>query len=911
MSMEKSFASLSYRGTFRDYQRHLLKNLEDRLDERKLNIVTPPGSGKIVLGLELVRRIGEPCLVISSTEVMRNHWVENFVSSFLPDELQRERDAWVSYDLMKPAMLTSVTYEMLHAAFKKETVRDGGAETSFADVDIIRLVQDCGIRTALLDEPHHLDGRLMDSLESFLGVLGGEFRIVSMSSHPPYDLHSDEWDRYEALCGEISEEIHIPELVKGRALCPHEDFVYFNYPTDEESEGILGYRTRVDQAVAEAVALPFMGELNRRISRLYNRKKTDFLYSHHEPLVNTLEMLHEYGYRIDIGVYAHLTGHKTFAPLTADSAQRAINFLMESQTLLRDGEKEQLSEVFTRHRVMEHDRVMLSLTPKVRRTLVASMGKLESIATVTEVEDRSMGEALRQVVLTDPAKPTDLNLLGKGGAMIHVGPVSVFETLTRKLPHIPVACLTDDRAVFPQAAVKLLPSALGLSQKEMTTEAIGATSYTRCAFDSTQRMMEAAEYLFRKGHIRVLIGSADILGGGWDDSFVNTLIMASFNSSFVEINRMRGRVIHADKGNSKKAAHIWHLVTVERSYSREEHPELRLASRLTEEADGGLAVDYRHLARHFECYMGINQETGELENGIDRLGLKNGVQVDSIDPVNRAMLERAKKRSSLNDAWNMAMEDTTRPISEVRVPKAAKVPVFTPGNTILLLASIFGLIFGLDTAWFLGMTLIVYIFFNTGTIVSVAVVVVIMMFVMTLIMIALSVLFILYFLPLPIHHLTASMSIRSLCRNLLRTLKDIGEVSKDAVMVMETMPDKSGYRLYLDNCTHDEQIAFQKAVAEMFSAIRTPRYILVRGSWFRRLLWRWSFSCPSSIAKSDVWVKVFEKYVRRSMGSMKFQYTRRDPGRKYLIFARNKSYLNHRNKPCERRIHLLKNERIL
>ena len=82
MSMEKSFASLSYGGTFRDYQRHLMKNLEDRLDERKLNIVTPPGSGKIVLGLELVRRIGEPCLVISSTEVMRNHWVENFVSSF-------------------------------------------------------------------------------------------------------------------------------------------------------------------------------------------------------------------------------------------------------------------------------------------------------------------------------------------------------------------------------------------------------------------------------------------------------------------------------------------------------------------------------------------------------------------------------------------------------------------------------------------------------------------------------------------------------------------------------------------------------------------------------------------------------------------------------------------------------------
>ena len=40
-------------------------------------------------------------------------------------------------------------------------------------------------------------------------------------------------------------------VVKGGALCPHQDYVYFNYPTEAESEGILGYRTRVDQAVAE------------------------------------------------------------------------------------------------------------------------------------------------------------------------------------------------------------------------------------------------------------------------------------------------------------------------------------------------------------------------------------------------------------------------------------------------------------------------------------------------------------------------------------------------------------------------------------------------------------------------------------------------------------------------------------
>ena len=911
MSMEKSFEAVSYRGTFRDYQRHLLKKLEDRLDERKLNIVTPPASGKVVLGLELVRRMGEPCLVISSTDVMRTHWVENFVNCFLPDEEQADRDLYISYDLQKPALLTSVTYDILHAAFKKASVKEGDHSVSFADTDVIRLVQDCGIRTVLLDEPHHLDAACMDSLESFLGVLGGEFHVISLTSNPPYDLRDDEWARYESLCGEISEEIHVPELVKGRALCPHEDFVYFNYPTQDESDGIRGYRTRVDEAVAEAVTLPFMGELGRRIYKMYNRKKTEFLYSHHESVVGILEMLHEYGYRVDLSMYNHLTGRKTFAPLTANGAQHAVNFLLESQTLLRDGEKEQLIEVFTRYRVMEHGHVLLALTPKVRRTLVASVGKLESIAAITEAEQRYMGDSLRQIVLTDPVRPAELSLIGKHSVPLHVSLVSSFDTLVERLPEIPVGCLTESCAILPAATPALLTADYGLSAEDITVEPVGDVPYVRCVFADGISVTETVARLFKDGHIRVLIGSADVLGEGWEDSFVNTLIVASFNGSFVEINRMRGRVIHADKENDRKAAHVWHLVTMEHPYSVSTDEKLRLASRLTAEADGGLAVDYRHLRRRFECYMGINPETCELENGIERLGLRAIPQADSITAVNQAMLERASRRKELRDSWHVAMQDTTKPISEVRVPKEAKVPVFTPGNTVRLLASVFGLLFGLFAVWFLSMTLVVYVFFNPGAIMAPAVVGVIILLIASIAAVILSVLFLLYFAPLVFHHLTASMSVRSLCRNLLKALKDIGEIDKEAIMVMETLPNKRGYRLYLDNCNHDEQLAFQKAVAEMFSPIRNPRYILVRGNWFRRLMWKWSFSCPSVIAKSDVWVKVFEKYIRRSIGSMKFQYTRRDPGRKYLIFARNKSYLNNRNKPAERRIHLLKNERIL
>ncbi len=911
MKIDKSFEEASYQGTFRDFQRQLLKKLEDRLDERKLNIVTPPGSGKVVLGLEIVRRKGAPCLVISPNAITRAHWGEQFAACFLPAAERENRDSYLSYDLKKPALLTSVTYDTLHCAMKKMSVKEGDQTVNFADTDIIRLMQECGIRTVLLDEPHHLDNSLLDSLESFLGVLGGEFHVLSLTSNLPYDLHSDEWDRYESLCGNVSEEIHIPDLVKGLALCPHQDYVYFNHPTAGESKGIRGYRTRVDDAVAEAVTLPFMGELGRRISKMYNRQRMDFLYNHHEAVVGILEMLHEYGYKIDMVVYNHLTGRKNVSPLTAEMAQRAINLLLESQTLLRDGEKEQLIEVCTRFRVLDRGFVQLSLTPKVRRTLMTSVGKLESMVTITKTENAAMGDSLRMIVLTDPVKAGELDHIGQRIEPTHLSMASAFEVLTNRLPRIPIGCVTGNCAILPGTVMRVLKKTYGLPESAVRYELIESIGYVRCFFADDLTKIDLTTRLFRDGYIRVLLGSADVLGDGWDDSFVNTMIVACFDGSFVEINRIRGRVLHADKAAPKKVAHIWHLVTIEHPYAIADYPRLRLASRLTAEADGGLAADFRHLCRRFECYMGPNVDTGELENGINRLGLGAAPQMDRMAQVNQATLDRADRRAELSNIWHTAMGDTTKPISEVRVPKEAKVPVFTMGNTILLLASLFGLIGGLYAVWFLTTALILYVFFNNGLIVTAAVLVVIILLVVTVVLVILSILFILYFLPLPVSHLTASVSVRSLCRNLLKALKDIGEINKDAIMVMETLPDKKGYRLYIDNCNHEEQVTFQKSVAEMFSPIRNPRYILVRGGWFHRLLWRWSFTCPTVIARNDVSVKVFEKYIRRSMGSMKFQYTRRDPGRKFLIFARNKSYQNARNKPCEKRIHLLKNERVL
>jgi len=56
------FEKVQFRGSFRDYQRRVLENADQYLKDGKINIVAALGSGKTVLGLELIRRLGSPCI---------------------------------------------------------------------------------------------------------------------------------------------------------------------------------------------------------------------------------------------------------------------------------------------------------------------------------------------------------------------------------------------------------------------------------------------------------------------------------------------------------------------------------------------------------------------------------------------------------------------------------------------------------------------------------------------------------------------------------------------------------------------------------------------------------------------------------------------------------------------------------
>ena len=65
---------MKFSGTWRSYQQKVLDNLQRHLSDEKLHIVAAPGAGKTILGLEVIRRIGKPCLILAPTITIKNQW---------------------------------------------------------------------------------------------------------------------------------------------------------------------------------------------------------------------------------------------------------------------------------------------------------------------------------------------------------------------------------------------------------------------------------------------------------------------------------------------------------------------------------------------------------------------------------------------------------------------------------------------------------------------------------------------------------------------------------------------------------------------------------------------------------------------------------------------------------------------
>ena len=638
--MSNVFPRVSFRGSFRSYQQEILDEAERYIADGHLHIVAAPGSGKTVLGLELIRRVGKPTLILSPTVTVRDQWGERFAELFLPDG--EALSDYVGNELGGCKPICSITYQALHAASHPD---ESGAPRWAA------LIRQMGIGTVCLDEAHHLRSEWQRSLEALLDALGDDVTVIALTATPPYDSTAAEWERYLRVCGPIDAEIFVPELVKRKTLCPHQDYIYFSYPTEGESDMLEHYAQRADAALQ---ALQREGLLARAVQVLERGEDgaRESLWENADDYVALLSLADAFGVALSRETVRLLLPSSHLPVCREEVAERALGFVSSRGDLFGAELSGRVKQILEEAGLCQGGTLSLTADSSLQRKMLSSLGKLDSIARIAESEIASCARGLRMLILTDHIRQNLLGLINTDAPLSAMGAVPIFETVRRVCPYeIRLALLTGTLVIVPNAALGDLLSLAAERGISCGVSPLGESRYSVLTAQGGSRdavaLLTAA---FERGILHILVGTKALLGEGWDSPCVNTLVLASFIGSFMSSNQMRGRAIRIDRSDPKKAANIWHLVTL--------LPPERKLSFLCSDDERPLGEDYALLRRRFACFMAPSYDGKRIESGIERIDLLRPPYTrERIAAINADMLARSADRRGMAESWEHALAD--------------------------------------------------------------------------------------------------------------------------------------------------------------------------------------------------------------------------------------------------------------
>jgi superfamily II DNA or RNA helicase len=660
---------MQFRHAWRPYQARVLAKLDAHLADHHFHLVAAPGSGKTVVGLEVLRRVGRPALVFAPTIAIRDQWIRRFLDDFWNGAPPPD---WLSTELSAPRLLTVTTYQALTRFEKKGEVGD-----------LVKLLDAAGVRTLVFDEAHHLRNQWWKTLHRIKAGLTSPF-VVALTATPPYDVSRIEWNRYASICGEVDEEISAPELVKAKNLCPYQDFVYFCEPSLEERAELEKFRRGIAALMADVALNAALIEAVRRHPVLEC------------PADHIDELLADSDYYLSFAVFLKHASGVAPEPLLEVLGLQGVTLpsfdltwaeVLFTGLLFRDRESferhddavKQLQRELAACGAIERGAVLLRSSAHNNRLLRSSVSKLQSVADIVELESREMGSRLRMLVLSDHIREDDLpSAEGAEKKFTKVGVVPLFEYLRKlRLPDVRLGVLTGRLVIIPSESVAALDAAtrtLRIEASDWTMHPLWHDpAYTRLEFSPGEGgpVLELGTRLLTEGHINVLVGTAALLGEGWDAPALNALVMATVIGSYVSSNQIRGRAIRVDPRDEFKTATIWHPACVECG----EIGDTALGA--DEEDSDRRADDWTRLERRFAAFVGLRHGEAVIENGIERLGITAPLSRATMAAFNARMCRGAGERDELARAWQSAIFHPEAPhsrlVHEVFVP-APRVP---------------------------------------------------------------------------------------------------------------------------------------------------------------------------------------------------------------------------------------------
>ncbi len=889
--------NIKFKYAWRKYQKRVLDELEEHLDDNHLHIIAPPGSGKTVLGIQVALKLDKPTLILAPTIAIRNQWIQRFCELFL--QCTKAPD-WISRDIKRPKFFTVATYQALHACFNGIEINESDLQDESEmivghDVEnnqpsrkpkksetfnIIESLKGQNVGTIIADEAHHLKNAWWKSLMAVKTALNP--CIVGLTATPPFDVSHKEWQRYIELNGPVDAEISVPELVKEGDLCPHQDYVFFSAPTKLESKHIEKLRNKIHQLFHEIEldeSLIFALEMHP--AYLQPEENIEWIYSNLDCYSSMLIFLNGAGRKID-EVHLQIIGDANFTIpiLNYDWIERLLTFYLYEDPENFEQFADHQEELIARLKLagaLEKRAIHFTQNPNVSKLLGTSTGKLKSIEQVVDFEYRNLQGDLRMVILTDYIRKEFLIDMPFNALPLNkMGVLPIFEKLRRSNDkQLKIAVLTGSLIIIPATALETFKT-------EAASFYLDNISTSPLPYDPSYLVINASEKLksnvihvvtqvFKTGKIEVLVGTKALLGEGWDAPFINSLILASFVGSYVLSNQMRGRAIRTDQNNPSKTGNIWHLVCVDSTVE-----------------DNGNDLDL--LKRRFKAFIGVSfKEEASIENGFKRLNIPEKIiGLDEIDSINNSMLNKSAERSLLKEKWNQALYDGNTMVEEIKL-------AFPPSQNYKEIKTLhhrnsrkyFAAMLSSGLAVF-GLEMLVNFGFSIEQISNKHE---LMMF-----LLAAGGAGVLGFGRLGFKTAKTYVKFRDINKDLLQIAETllasfikIGAIqTTESLLCVKSQVDEMGnVYCHLDGGTSYEKSLFINSLQEIIDPIESPKYLLIRKSNLLGAFAQKDYhAVPEIIGRKKEFAEHFAKVWAEKVGPCELVYTRTIEGRKLILKSR-------------------------
>lgn len=600
---------------WRSYQQRLLENFSTYLTNDSVHLVAPPGAGKTVLGIEMIRRLDLKTLILVPSLILKKQWLTTIEDFFLVDPAD---SGHLSGTIEAAGRITVETYQTIYHRLKEDP-------TYFDQLQLELLV---------FDEAHHLKkswGELLIELKK----KHPQLLTISLTATPPIDSLQAEWQQYMALNGPIDEEISIPELVKEEVLCPHQDFLYLIPANQEITQHYFAFLEKQNQLVELLMENQETVEYLLSLEFIQQPlEHSSAIYENFELFTSALIYLNHHGYELNPEHWQLLGTSKR------QGKKAAVPLLGKKQliTIYQQLFKEQ-PELAVFHQLKKagwlYDE-MLHLFPEYPDTIAnqAIPEKKQAVCQILLKEEVQLKQEMTAVVLTD--RICKDVLAGSDGTLAY-GVVPLFDQIVHLLGTTQqIGAICGEFLLLPQKLVTVELAALAIGMKEHPY----TPGYFYLTLDDKNRqaLMQAATRLLTEKKLNILVGTVSLLGEGWDCPAINVLILANQVSSFVQTQQLRGRGLRL--GTQNKVTNIWHLAIGLPGVSLPEQPDLT------------------RILRRLGYISGLTFEASpRIESGGERFALPLEYTTTTMDTYTQSMFYFSSERHRLREQWTAALAD--------------------------------------------------------------------------------------------------------------------------------------------------------------------------------------------------------------------------------------------------------------